>query len=78
MLLSLLFLLLGAVLSAFLDALTVTAVMITVAYGFYDLYHRQVSDKKTGNSQDSEGTAPANAALVEDLRQFRGFLRNIM
>ena len=78
MLLSLLFLLLGAVLSAFLDALTVTAVMITVAYGFYDLYHRQVSDKKVGAAQDSEGTAPANAGLVEDLRQFRGFLRNIM
>jgi NhaB family Na+:H+ antiporter len=38
--LSLIFCIMGAFLSAFLDALTVTAVMITVAYGFYQTYHK--------------------------------------
>jgi NhaB family Na+:H+ antiporter len=38
--LSLMFSGVAAVLSAFLDALTVTAVVITVASGFYGVYHR--------------------------------------
>lgn len=76
--LSLLFVLLGAVLSAFLDALTVTAVMITVAYGFYDLYHRYASGKKTGQSHDSREDQGLAEDLHADLRQFRGFLRNLM
>lgn len=78
MILSLFFLLLGAVLSAFLDALTVTAVMITVAYGFYDLYHRYASDKKLGQGHDTGTDGEIRENLVGDLRQFRGFLRNIM
>ena len=43
--LSFLFSLVAAVLSAFLDALTVTAVIITVAYGFYGVYHKVASEK---------------------------------
>ncbi|GIR50226.1 MAG: hypothetical protein CM15mP58_23230 [Burkholderiaceae bacterium] len=43
--LSFLFSLVAAVLSAFLDALTVTAVIITVAYGFYGVYHKVASGK---------------------------------
>jgi hypothetical protein len=35
-----LFVFLGAFLSAFLDALTVTAVLISVAVGFYGVYHK--------------------------------------
>ena len=38
-LLSFLFCFAGAVLSAFLDALTVTAVLISVGVGFYGVYH---------------------------------------
>ena len=38
--LALMFSLTGAVLSAFLDALTVTAVIITIAVGFYSIYHK--------------------------------------
>ena len=38
--LSLLFSLVAAVLSAFLDALTVTAVLISVSVGFYSVYHK--------------------------------------
>ena len=42
-LLALMFCFLAAVLSAFLDALTVTAVIIAVATGFYSVYHRVAS-----------------------------------
>ncbi|MCV4732127.1 sodium/proton antiporter, partial [Escherichia coli] len=43
MLLSLAFCLAAAFLSAFLDALTVVAVVISVAVGFYGIYHRVAS-----------------------------------
>ncbi len=76
---ALLFCFAGAFLSAFLDALTVTAVIIAVAYGFYEIYHRYVSGK------DSAGVAhdlTSDLALKEqqqgDLKQFRCFLRNLM
>ncbi|MDT8346339.1 MAG: sodium/proton antiporter, partial [Flavobacteriaceae bacterium] len=42
-LLSLLFVSISAILSAFLDALTVTAVLISVAIGFYGVYHKILS-----------------------------------
>ena len=45
-LLSLLFSGVSAVLSAFLDALTVTAVVITVAEGFYAVYHKVASGEE--------------------------------
>ncbi|MEX5623720.1 sodium/proton antiporter, partial [Pseudomonas syringae] len=41
--LALLFCVLSAFLSAFLDALTVTAVIISAAVGFYAVYHRVAS-----------------------------------
>ena len=44
-LLAFLFVAMGALLSAFLDALTVLAVIITVAGGFYAVYHRVASGK---------------------------------
>jgi Na+:H+ antiporter, NhaB family len=78
MLLSLLFVMLGAVLSAFLDALTVTAVMITVAYGFYDLFHRYASGKKHDQSHDNRVDREVAETLGKDLHQFRAFLRNIL
>lgn len=43
MLLSLSFCVAAAFLSAFLDALTVVAVVISVAVGFYGIYHRVAS-----------------------------------
>ena len=49
-LLSVLFSFVAAVLSAFLDALTVTAVIISVAGGFYTVYRRVVSE--TGDPND--------------------------
>ena len=63
-LLSLTFSFSGALLSAFLDALTVTAVLITVASGFYAVYHKVVSSQKDVGS--------------EELETYRRFLRSVM
>lgn len=71
---SLLFCVAGAVLSAFLDALTVTAVIIAVAYGFYGIYHRFASTGKCSLSDDTL----LKGECVNHLAEFRGFLRNLM
>ncbi len=74
---SLLFCIAGAFLSAFLDALTVTAVIIAVAYGFYEVYHKFVSsDQQTTYSLKED--EHLNEAVREHLLEFRGFLRNLM
>lgn len=74
---SLLFCFAGAFLSAFLDALTVTAVIISVAYGFYNVYHRYVSGNPTGEHDLSKEDTLKDMAQ-KDLKQFRGYLRNLM
>lgn len=76
--LSLLFCGVAAVLSAFLDALTVTAVVITVAQGFYLVYHRTASGKQFTQDHDASGDDGIDAADRDDLDQFRGFLRSLM
>lgn len=75
---SLLFCFAGAFLSAFLDALTVTAVIIAVAYGFYNVYHRYASGKGSSGSHDLTNDQAVKDAERKDLVQFRGFLRNLM
>ena len=76
---SLLFSFAGAFLSAFLDALTVAAVIIAVAYGFYDIYHRYVSGKDSGAGvHDLTSDLALKEQEQADLKQFRGFLRNLM
>ena len=77
-LLSLLFCALAAVLSAFLDALTVTAVVISVAAGFYGIYHKVVSGKGYEQSHDETDDDQVRELHREDLDQFRAFLRNLM
>ncbi|MDK2957753.1 MAG: Na+:H+ antiporter, NhaB family [Desulfovibrionales bacterium] len=77
MLISLLFCFAGAFLSAFLDALTVTAVIITVAYGFYEVYHRYASGGM-GAEHNTKDDGAVKAMYAEDLEQFRGYLRNLM
>jgi NhaB family Na+:H+ antiporter len=69
-LLSLLFCFVAAILSAFLDALTVTAVLISVAVGFYDVYHKVFS----------RGDVPTELAEAhkDDLSKFRAFLRSLV
>lgn len=87
-------------LSAFLDALTGIAIIITVATGFYDVYHRVVSGKHADGSDGATASHPAPAqggedvarvhsvlnatsfewdlVKVEDLEQFRAFLRSLV
>jgi Na+:H+ antiporter, NhaB family len=65
-LLALLFCAVAAFLSAFLDALTVTAMVIAVAEGFYRIYER-VAEKSGGADLHRE-----------DLDQFRAFLRGLV
>lgn len=77
-LLSLLFCSVAAVLSAFLDALTVTAVVITVAEGFYAVYHKVASGKGYDIAHDSSDDGQVETLYREDLEQFRAFLRNLM
>ena len=77
--LSFLFCFAGAVLSAFLDALTVTAVLITVSVGFYSVYHKvasgkQIADENHNHSSDDE----IQASHEENLEQFRAFLRSLI
>ncbi|PLW68880.1 sodium/proton antiporter NhaB [Pseudohalioglobus lutimaris] len=77
--LSLLFSLVAAVLSAFLDALTVTAVLISVGVGFYTVYHKVASGK--GLSQDDHDHSQDDSldeGSREDLEEFRAFLRSLL
>lgn len=76
--LSLMFCFTAAVLSAFLDALTVTAVVITVAVGFYGVFHRVASGKGFEHDHDHSDDAGVGHDHREDLEQFRSFLRNLM
>jgi len=77
--LSLLFSGVAAVLSAFLDALTVMAVVITVASGFFGVYHRVASGKHFHhNDHDSSADEGIHDLHREDLVQFRAFLRSLV
>ncbi len=73
--LSILFVFLAAVLSAFLDALTVTAVLISVAVGFYGVYHKIHSSDA---DYDDSGTLDRKQLSGETLEQFRAFLRSLI
>jgi len=75
---SLLFCFAGAFLSAFLDALTVTAVIIAVAYGFYNIYHRYASGQEMHDSHDLTSDNALKEVHRSELQQFRAFLRNLM
>ncbi|MFW5490263.1 MAG: sodium/proton antiporter NhaB [Desulfovibrio sp.] len=75
---ALLFCLAGAFLSAFLDALTVTAVIMAVAFGFYNVYHRYVSGHSATDSHDLNNDDAVQEIKRAELLEFRGFLRNLM
>ncbi|HCH25450.1 MAG TPA: sodium/proton antiporter NhaB [Oceanospirillaceae bacterium] len=77
MLLSLLFSMAAAVLSAFLDALTVTAVLISVSVGFYGVYHKAAS-QAGAKAHDHANDDLLHDHHREDLEQFRSFLRSLM
>ena len=77
-LLSLMFSFAAAFLSAFLDALTVTAVIITVAAGFYGIYHKVASGKKFDHDHDPTTDDQVVELHRDDLENFRAFLRSLM
>ena len=78
-LLSFLFCATGAILSAFLDALTVTAVLITISVGFYSVYHKVASGKKIvddGHDHSDDQSLISNHR--QNLEDFRAFLRSLI
>lgn len=77
--LSLLFSLSSAVLSAFLDALTVTAVLISVGVGFYSVYHKVASGKTYHHpDHDHADDEAVQQNHHDDLEAFRAFLRSLL
>ena len=78
-LLSLLFCISAAVLSAFLDALTVTAVLIGVTIGFYRIYHAVASGSSfSDESHDYHANSSINTLKIEELEDFKAFLRDLV
>ena len=78
-LLSLLFCISAAVLSAFLDALTVTAVLIGVTIGFYRIYHAVASGSSfSDESHDYHANSSINTLKLEELEDFKAFLRDLV
>jgi len=78
-LLSFLFCISAAVLSAFLDALTVTAVLIGVMIGFYRIYHAVVSGNSfTDQDHNYKDNSNINSLNASELEEFKGFLRDLV
>ncbi|MBP7997113.1 MAG: sodium/proton antiporter, partial [Thiopseudomonas sp.] len=78
LLLSLMFCALAAFLSAFLDALTVTAVIISVAVGFYSVYHKVASGKSPREDSNYGSDTDVTELHREHLEEFRSFLRSLL
>jgi NhaB family Na+:H+ antiporter len=78
LLLSLTFTGVSALLSAFLDALTVAAVVIAVATGFYTLYHRFASGRGYDDDHDHDDDELLSDPVRGDLDRFRTFLRSLL
>lgn len=76
--LSLLFIIIAAILSAFLDALTVTAVIISTFYGFYAIYHKVASGKSYSHEHDHYDDTRLHHDHHQDLENFRKFLRSLV
>ena len=78
-LIAFLFTAVAALLSAFLDALTVMAVIISVAAGFYVVFHRVASGRDFDDDRDmASDDSRVVGERLEQLEQFRDFLRNLL
>ncbi len=78
-LLAVLFCAVAALLSAFLDALTVIAVAITVGTGLYEIYHKVASGKPhSAANHDASQDAAVGALHRQTLEDLRAFLRGLM
>lgn len=73
--LSVAFMAITAVFSAFLDALTVAAVVLAVLAGFYTLYHRHASGRHDEDHYEDDWLDEHHRA---DLERFRSFLRSLL
>lgn len=76
--LSFLFSFSAALLSAFLDALTVMAVIATVIGGFYAVYHRVATHRREEDEHDLADDTRVDQAHAMDLEGFRAFLRSLV
>ncbi|MDN3717883.1 Na(+)/H(+) antiporter NhaB [Vibrio breoganii] len=76
--LSLAFCAASAFLSAFLDALTVIAVVISVAVGFYSIYHKVVSGQGHASNHDHTQDGHLTELTRDDLDEYRAFLRSLL
>lgn len=77
--LAFLFCSLAAVLSAFLDALTLIAVIISIGVGFYAVYHAVASGMSIGDKLhqlEVDDNIPDSSK--EDLKNFQAFLRGLL
>ena len=74
--LSLLILTMSALLSAFLDALTVTAVLISVCVGFYSVFYQAASGVPFHHDQRDHH--PVRIEYLQDLAQFRLMLCSLV
>jgi Na+:H+ antiporter, NhaB family len=78
-LLSLIICLVSAALSAFLDALTVLAVVMTVGAGFYQVFHRYAAGKVHADAEHDIGhDTDVHELHRSDLDAFRAFLRGLL
>lgn len=75
--LSLLFSFSAAILSAFLDALTVTAVLITVFVALYGVYEKVHSNAKITDFDDNE-MDDSKQMGGDTLKEFRAFIRSLV
>jgi len=75
---SVLFSFVAAVMSAFLDALTVTAVVISIGVGFYSIYHKVASGKHYDHDHDHQDDQQVHDQHRLDLENFRSFLRSLL
>ncbi|MDO6499610.1 Na(+)/H(+) antiporter NhaB [Photobacterium sanguinicancri] len=77
-LLSLSFCIMAAFLSAFLDALTVIAVVISVTVGFYSIYHKVASGQEPQAAHDHTTDSNIHEVSRDDLENYRAFLRSLL
>ncbi|MFL2721933.1 MAG: sodium/proton antiporter NhaB [Gammaproteobacteria bacterium] len=77
--LSLLFSFSAAILSAFLDALTVTAVLIAVTVGFYRVFHAVASNKSFSDGDHNHlDNSQLDQTKINDFEEFKAFLRDLI
>jgi Na+:H+ antiporter, NhaB family len=77
-LLALLFCLIGTVLSAFLNAVTVLAMVMAVALGFYRIYFVAASGLVTPSDRQLDEDVHVPALRHAELQEFRAALRGLM